>query len=338
MDIDEEVRKFAALKKREMQDFMREKNKDIPAFRDRMRTTGNVADLVVVYRRYLEGQEPEEEGDDSNADDDVGESSKSAVRRPSRTSPTSSATAASTTQDAVSGDTGDESDVDISTQDSDSMPEQIDVESKRSTSRSTFPSDNQVTWPNSFSARERAIVRKHVKKYLSDKPLLYTKKATSEEVYGAGHDLTEDWPLPFGKVSSVAQLAFFDVVCKHNSWDWPYVPPDEPVSSDAAPSQSEDEGAEDEDAEETAPKKGSKAAGKRPREAEESHNQGEPAAKARRILRGHGHEEERGRARVGHKATSAGSSVSGSRHHGSSKVAALNEPSAVEEEEEDGDM
>ncbi|KAF7444242.1 hypothetical protein A1F94_010263 [Pyrenophora tritici-repentis] len=64
IDIDQEVGRFAALKKKQMQDLMKEKNKDIAAFKDRMRTAGNVTDLVNVYRRYLESQGPEEEVND----------------------------------------------------------------------------------------------------------------------------------------------------------------------------------------------------------------------------------------------------------------------------------
>lgn len=185
------------------------------------------------------------------------------------------------------------------------MPEQTAVKSKQSTSRSTFSPNDQVSWPNSFSAKEQATVRKHVKKYLSDKPLLYTKQVKQDDIYEAAQDLVDGWPLPFGKIPAVAQLAFFDVVCKRNNWDWPYFPPEEAATSDAASEQSEDEGAEDEDTVDASPKKGSKAAGKRPRGMAESDEEEEPAFKTRRILRGHVHEEERGRARIGHKATSA---------------------------------
>ncbi|KAI1533993.1 hypothetical protein PtrSN002B_005363 [Pyrenophora tritici-repentis] len=302
IDIDQEVGRFAALKKKQMQDLMKEKNKDIAAFKDRMRTAGNVTDLVNVYRRYLESQGPEEEGDDSNADDDVGESSKPAAPRHSRTTRASAAAATTTAIDAATDNAGDESESE------NSMSAQIDVESERSLSRSTFPPNDKVNWPDSFSASEQATVRKYLKKYLSDKPLLYTRKVKQDDIYEAAHDLADGWPLPFGKVTAVAQLAFFDVVCKRNSWKWPYFPSDEAATNDEASSQGEDEGTEGEDAEETAPKQGGKAAGKRPRETA---------------------------ARIGHKATSASSGVNGSRKHSSTKIAAMDELSAVEEDEED---
>ncbi|KAE8842372.1 hypothetical protein PTNB73_00427 [Pyrenophora teres f. teres] len=224
-------------------------------------------------------------------------------------------------------------------------------------SRFPVPPPDQLAWPSDFSSRDKTIVRKFIKGFLDDKPHLLNKTATRDEMKTAVSKLKEVWPISTGKTIEVARLSLLDTISSRISWTarsasrssrastTSEAPSSHPSLAGEEDVQVEDNGqvdaADDAGVSRTTPTpKSRNSAGKRRRhiidissdESDDVAQQDAHSAKKRRTASGRGRgRQERGTSRLGHAATASGRS----RRASPTKIGALSNLKAVEEERDD---